>query len=210
VSAKLLSLHLLMMSAFLIAPDLRRLMAFFVLGQATLPPVRQPLIKDKRLERKAQIVCAFFALAWLGRCLWGSYYTSHKYLEVTKSPLYGLWTVDEWRVMRTAVSGMDSAAQWQRIAVEGNGRLAIQTGAGSWQNYNVTLNAAAHMLNLAPGAAEDSLTLAYSQPTPTTLSLQGMLHDHEVTVRLHHESDAHAFLLLRRGFHWVNEYRYNL
>ena len=51
-------------------------------------------------------------------------------------------------------------------------------------------------------------SLVYQRPAPDRLTLEGTLEGHKVRASLH-RVDESKFLLLTRGFHWVNEDPFN-
>ena len=53
VPRKIYSIHLVLMSLFLLLPDARRLVDFFILNRRTEPSVAVPLLKDKQLNKWA-------------------------------------------------------------------------------------------------------------------------------------------------------------
>lgn len=58
------------------------------------------------------------------------------------------------------------------------------------------------------GHGQNSATLSYTQPAPDRLTLDGAFSGHTVhlDLRLY---DRSKFLLVSRGFHWVQEYPFN-
>lgn len=52
------------------------------------------------------------------------------------------------------------------------------------------------------------VTLKYHQPEPDLFVIEGTLDGRAIQVRLRHV-DPSQFLLLNRGFHWINELPYN-
>lgn len=72
VPVKLFSFHLLLMSLFLLAPDLPRLCRFFFLNRVTENSAQGPLFRSRRANRVALALQVLFGL-WLlaGECLRG-------------------------------------------------------------------------------------------------------------------------------------------
>jgi hypothetical protein len=66
------------------------------------------------------------------------------------------------------------------------------------------------LLELAPRTTPDAKPIALRcvRPAPDRLEIEGTLDGHRVLARLH-KLDASKFLLLARGFHWINEYPFN-
>ncbi len=51
-------------------------------------------------------------------------------------------------------------------------------------------------------------TLSYQQPEPGVIALQGTFDGQKVRAKLRH-TDNPDFVLIKRGFHWINEYPFN-
>jgi len=127
-----------------------------------------------------------------------------------RSPLYGIWAVDEWRIGGAVRPPLiTDAAQWRRVVFDRPLWMGVQSVSGTRQRYLLTLDPAAHSLALKrPDNSAWSSTLTYARPAPGLLTLTGTPDGRPVRARLHHEA-AGRFLPVRRGFHWVNEFPYN-
>ncbi len=210
VPVKQYSFHLLLMAAFLAAPDVRRLLDFFIRGRATPPTPLRPLFTSRRLNIAARVARTLFVAFGVGMSLWQSYQSRQEDQSAAQTPLYGLWTVDEWD--SNAVKQLPlvtDTSQWHRVVFDYPGTMAVLTLPGDRQRFRLTLNPAAKTLALK--RRDDpawSATLTYAQPRSDLLTLSGPLDGHPVTIHLHHEDPRH-FLLLSRGFHWVNEFPLN-
>jgi len=79
-----------------------------------------------------------------------------------------------------------------------------------WRWFDLKADPTAHTFALKPSKEGDGegSTLAYARPDPTHLTLEGTFDGKRVEVRTV-KRDASSFLLMNRGFHWVNETPYN-
>ena len=95
VNLKLYSLHLLLMSLFLLAPEFRWLGEAFVMRKPVQP--REPCIvfPDKRLT-SAVVVLQMALGAAVFTSLWISEWRSDHQWDLPRSPLYGIWTVEDF------------------------------------------------------------------------------------------------------------------
>src|SRR6185295_13782383 len=97
VTVKQFSVHLLLMAVFLAAHDSRRLANLLVLNRPIEPEEVRPLFRRKWLARTAAALAAVFILVETGALLYGSYRDMVDYGSeaMSKTPLYGMWTVEE-------------------------------------------------------------------------------------------------------------------
>ena len=98
-TVKLLSFHLILLSLFLLAPDFKRLLAFFFLNQSVGPSTQPPLFATARRNLIALVVQVFVGLMLISMNAWGSWKGWHLYGGGSpRSPLYGIWNVDDFKV----------------------------------------------------------------------------------------------------------------
>ncbi|MFO0963064.1 MAG: hypothetical protein U0625_09175 [Phycisphaerales bacterium] len=231
VPVKLYSSHLLLMCCFLLLPDLRRLLDVFVLNRPApaadlQSPYRAPWFRWTLFGVKCAVVLWLLVPTTIN--MWQM---SHVYGDAApRGPMDGAWkvarmTVDgaerpplvtdelRWRdftlvdteSMRMAVaSPMTGANRYLGVEIQadadapGSGtlRLLKRTGGGA------TAGAA------APTEADLLGTLRYRRAADGALTLEGTFDGHAITVEgtLRRPED---FLLMNRGFHWINEYPFN-
>jgi hypothetical protein len=212
VPVKLYSSHLLLIALFLAAPDLRRLLDFFVLHRTVEPVADRPLFQGKWAHRGALALRTVFFLYAFGFALNLSYQGVKEYEKLVggKTPLYGLWTVEEMTTdgqVRPPL--ITDAKRWRRMIFEVPGRTAIQLMDDSRQGFTLKLDAAKRAMSLTRrGETKPSATLTYQQPAPDVLVMDGVFDGKKVRAKLR-KTDVKKYLLVDRGFHWINEYPFN-
>jgi hypothetical protein len=99
--------------------------------------------------------------------------------------------------------------RWRRLIFDRPGAFAVQLTSDSLQRYRLKLDEAhkAMALTKLDDPAWKS-SLAYQRPAPDRLTVEGTLEGHKVRASLHRVEEP-RFLLLTRGFRWVNEYPFN-
>ena len=206
VPVKLYSTDLLLLSMFVAAFDTRRLIDFFLRNRTTPQPRSMPLIGNHRLATAVQIVKAIVVIAAVWVSLAGSYRAHSSYQINTRAPLYGQWNVTEWDVdgksMPRVIGDVD---QWRQLTIENN-TAAIVDNADSSQYCAFKYNASA--ISLSPNDGSAGMTFTYIKPASSELYLSGTVDGKRVQVRLHRQIDS-DYLLVNRGFHWINEQPYN-
>ena len=97
---KQISFHYLLMFAFLLAPDARRLANVLVLNRSAEPSSQPDLFATPRANRVALVAQIVFGIYLIGMFTWvatRSYYAEGGPGE-PRSPLYGIWNVEELSV----------------------------------------------------------------------------------------------------------------
>lgn len=202
VPVKLYSMHLLAMAIFLLLPDARRLANFFILNRPVECVREQPLFRRTAWHRGALVVTSLLLIAVVGRSLYQSYDQRRNFISL-RSPLYGVWEVEEFTLAQTA------SAPWRRIVFDSPGRVAVQTATGAHERLGLQLDQEKRTLTLRKRDDPSwNTVLTYEQVSPEVIKLAGTLNGAELNARLH-RSEERKFLLIDRGFHWINEFPFN-
>ena len=203
VPVKLYSMHLLAMAIFLLLPDARRLANFCILNRPAECVREQPLFRRTAWQRGALVVASLFLIAVVGTSLYQSSVQRRNFISL-RSPLYGVWEVEEFTLAQTA-----SAQPWRRIVFDSPGRVAVQTATGAHERLGLQLDQEKRTLTLRKRDDPNwNTVLTYEQVSPEVIKLAGTLNGSELTARLH-RSEERKFLLIDRGFHWINEFPFN-
>src|SRR4030095_3560865 len=190
VGLKQLSFHFIVMALLVLGPDLRRLFTV--------------LVRTDERRHAAQIafgvyLLATFTLLQIPR--WGSPDgPAHP-----RSPLYGIWNVDELTVdaeVHPAVLN-DYDRRWRRAIFDYPDRMAFQRTDDSLSHYGVSIETDGRMLMLSKGSSPTwRADFAYGQPSGDALNLDGMMDGH--SIRLHLSLvGPDTFPLLNSRFRWV-------
>ena len=203
VPVKLYSTHLLLLSLFLLLPDLRRLADLFVLNK-TAPPadLTQPWFPKRWMRTGATAMKILLFLYAAGSNGWEGW----RYLNESRSagvpPVYGVYDVDTF----TSNNPGKPALEWKRVIAE-RGYWAIRQ-PGETVYFESHFNPKASNLELISQRRNLHGNLVYSWTDADHLLLTGKLGNDAITVHLH-RFETSKFLLTSRGFHWINEYPFN-
>ena len=187
VPVKLYSSSLLLMALFLMAGDLRRVF------QALLTRIPAPRFEP----RWVRIGVVVFQILFVGMFLYedisgGWKYYSTAVLHPVRSPLYGLYDVE------------GGSAGWKRLILTTPTAASVRMLDDSARPYAAEYDTANHRLTLINQKDKQRQVFEYSQPDPDHVVLQG----DALQVRLK-KVDTQKFLLVNRGFHWINERPFN-
>jgi hypothetical protein len=212
VPVKLFSTHLLAMAIFLAAPDLGTLCNVFVLHRAGSPLEYRPSIMRWRPLRYGALAArTALVLAFTGMALFNAQESRKRWGELApRSPLYGVWTVEEFDSDgKSRPPLITDTGRWRRVVFDYPTMVAVQLMSDSRNRYGAQLDEEQKLLVLSK--FDDKAwksELAYSEPEPGVLVLEGTFEQEKIRARLR-RVDTESFRLTNRGFHWINEYPFN-
>ena len=204
---KQISLHLILMSLFLLAPDLRRLVNVLLLDRPAGPPSHPPLFRAAEANRvavAAQIVFGVYLLAMF-TSLGVRYYYAEGGPGAPKSPLYGIWNVDELSIngeIRPPVL-YDYDRRWRRVIFDRPDVIVFQRTDDSFARYGVTVDTRRRSLALTKGSSRTwGARFSYERPADDELVVEGRMDDLDIRMRLR-RAGLDTFRLLNSPFRWV-------
>jgi hypothetical protein len=203
---KQISAHLLVMAAVLVAPDARRLWAAFV-GRATTAAAHAPLFSTTRANRRALVAQVAYGVYLMA--VFATLSTRYWYADgggrAPKSPLYGIWNVEELSVdgdTRPAVLN-DYDRRWRRVVFDAPRVVVFQRTDDSLAHYGASLDAGATTLALTKGGSTTwRATFRGQRAAPDLLLLTGNMDGHQIRMRLV-LMPLDTFRLLNSRFRWV-------
>jgi uncharacterized membrane protein YphA (DoxX/SURF4 family) len=207
VGLKQISLHLLAMAVFLLAPDLRRLAGFFLLDRPAPSSGLPPLVsspRGRRLALAAQLLFGVYLLAMF-TSVGLRYYRSEGGAGGPKSVLYGLWDVEEMSldgVVRPP-SLNDYDRRWRRVIFDAPRTVVFQRTDDSFAHYGAAIDAAAGTVTLTKGGSRSwGARFTFERPSRDRLALEGEMDRYRVRLRLR-LVELDTFRLLNSRFRWI-------
>ncbi len=217
VPVKLYSLHLLAMAGFLLLPDVARLTDVLLLNRAVPAAPVRPLFSRPQLNVASKALGVLLVMGFTALSLWQSQEGRKSYGDLAlKPPLYGIYEVTTFvRNGDTLPPLATDSTRWRRLVLD-------QLNTVTTMNDSVLLleaevDTAKGAIALTPRRntgvrfmADSSarFTLTYQRPDADRLTLAGVMQGDTIWAELVRR-DEKEFLLLQRGFHWINEYPFN-
>lgn len=211
VPVKLLSFHMILLSLFLLAPDAKRLANFFLRDRPAPSSSRQPLFRSARKNRIAFAVQVLAGVFLIGANLYGAVSESRVYgAGSPKSPLYGIWTVQNFTLDGQAHAPLlTDASRWRWIVFDSPQYVTFYDMDEQKQSYRPSIDSNAKTLSLAKfGNQTWKANFSFTRPDSTHLLLDGAMDGHKIHADCQ-LLDRSKFLLVSRGFHWVQDYPFN-
>jgi hypothetical protein len=204
---KSISFHLILMSLFLLAPDLQRLANVFVLNRTAEPSTEPPLFRTEQANRLALIAQVVFGcyLVFMYVQVAQRYYVSEGGTAAPRSPLRGIWNVE-----RLSVDGdvhhpdfNDYDRRWRRVIFDYEGRIFFQRTDDSFVSYAMALNEGQRQMLLTKGSGRMwRTTLRYERPSEEELVLEGEMDGHQIRAELE-LVPMEAWKLFNSDFRWI-------
>ena len=214
VPVKLFSLHLVVMSLLLLAPERRRLLNVFVLNRAAGPRTAAPLVR-RPLGRR---VLVGLQLA-LGACLVftnfaGSVQARATYGSAAPRPLlYGIWDIETMAIDGKVRPPLTTDYErFRRVVISTATAVSFQQMDDTFVFYRAGVDAAARTMTLlrpnGTPATPEAGRLVFEQTSPERLILDGDVEGRQIRMELR-RVDHTRFLLLQSRFRWVQDYPFN-
>jgi hypothetical protein len=211
VPVKLFSFHLILMALFLLAPELQRLMDFFFRNRTVAPSTQPQLFNTHRANRIALAVQIVFGIWLVGTTAYNSRNQWHIFGGGRpKSALYGIWNVDSFSIdgqLRPPLLTDDN--RWRRAIFDSPNRMTFQRMDDSFARYGASINANDKTIALTKDDDKNwKANFTFQRTAPDQLTLDGEMDSQKIHAQLR-LVDRSKFLLINRGFHWIQERPFN-
>ncbi|MEO7991453.1 MAG: hypothetical protein ABI663_18015 [Chryseolinea sp.] len=206
VPVKLLSIHLLFLTLFLLAPDARRLLNFLILNKPTEPEAREPIFKKRKWNITLSIVKAVVIVLVLGYQFLNAQYIRKQWGDAVPKPfLYGIYNVDLHVVNRDTIPPLRNSTRClNKIIVSQAGYASLEYMDNAKIHYMFSADTVKHTMEFL--YTDSSKVYEFNYVNEGDLyKLKGKAYGDSVFVTMR----KNDFLLLNRGFHWINESPYN-
>ena len=211
VPVKLFSFHLLVFSAFLLAPDAKRLFDAVALGRRVEAAALEPRWKWPRFSRAQpwiKHVVVFGMLLYMvhtGRksaAEWGDAAPRPSWCKA----MCGVWDVDEYGPPGASLPKLTTETErWRQVAISRFPVWKRRFMDDTTKYLRAEVDEAAHTVTFSTGETPSVMT--YTMPTPDRIELTGPMEGKELRIVMVRRDEK--WLLYERGFHWINEYPFN-
>ncbi|MFZ1008342.1 MAG: hypothetical protein WAN65_15985, partial [Candidatus Sulfotelmatobacter sp.] len=209
VTAKLFAFHLILLACFLLAPDVPRLVRFLLLRRTTSLSTEAQLFRGVRANRIALAAQIIFGLWLVGvycnEC-WGIWSTEGGGRPLPA--LYGIWEVRQMSIdEQPRPPLLTDSTRWRRAIFDYPDWMAFQRTDDSFAPYGASVNLPERTLVLTKKDDKNwTASFTFQRPAGDQLILNGRMDNHQVHMELQ-LTDRNKFLLVSRGFHWIQEFK---
>jgi hypothetical protein len=209
VPVKLFVFHLILLSFFLLAPDVPRLVRFLLLRQTTSLSTEAQLFRSVRANRialAAQIIYGLVLSGMYCQFAWGIWDTRGGGRPLP--PFYGIWEVKQMSIdEQPRPPLLTDSTRWRRAIFDAfPDGMAFQRLDDSFASYVASVNLPERTLALTKSGDKNwTASFTFQRPAEDQLILDGRMDNHQVHMELQ-LTDRNSFLLVSRGFHWTQEH----
>lgn len=210
VPVKLFSFHMILMAVFLLIPERRRLVQFCFRNCAVEAAATGRLFAGSRANRIATVAQIVFGLSMLGTVFYGARLQWFTYGGgAPKSPFYGIWNVDEMSIDGVVRSPLlTDYGRWRRVVFDSPQLLTFQRMNDSFVRFPVLFDPRRNTFFVQMGQDRKWGQFAVERQSADRMTLDGHLGQHSIRMHLS-LMDRNQFLLINRGFHWIQDYPFN-
>ena len=211
VPVKILSFHLLLLSLYLLAPSARRFADFFLLDRSVAPAAPPPLLRTPRGNRIASIAQIAIGLYLIGTNVYGSITGWSQYGGGSpKSALYGIWNVESLSIDgRERPPLLTDRDRFERVVFDVPERVSFERMDDTFASYGAKIAVPKKILTLSDAKNEKwKARYTFERIGRSRMVLDGLVDKHRVRMRLA-LVDRNQFMLVSRGFNWVQDYPFN-
>lgn len=211
IPVKLYSLHLLGMALYILWPDVTRLIDFFVLNEPVYARRFIPVFAKRGLNLVRTLFKTVFVAGLMIYVFVQAKGSQKEYGDkAPKPPLYGMYEVETFVHNGDTLAPLRTdTSRWHKFVIGYKDRAAVRMVNDSVRGFDFKVDTKTQSIRMSP--QRDTLqkfSLTYQQPTENQLVLQG--HSKRDTLYIKMRSiDRNQFLLVKRGFNWINEFPFN-
>lgn len=210
VPVKILSTHLVLMTLFLLARDLRKIVLFLFtkVPVENITRIARPLLK--KWMQVGLLVFKVLIIAYaFGYGLYNVNQMKARYYPIeAETAVFGIYEVSECLVNGDTLTNYKDDRLWRNIIFDKRNSARVRNMELKFSNYTYDLDSANNKVTLIPrGQNLTQLDLFYEK-SGDDLDFRYIL-DNDTITGSSRRIDKERFLLTSRGFHWVNERPYN-
>jgi hypothetical protein len=210
VPVRLLALHLLFISLFLVFDDIKRLLNVLLLNKPAYALTYTPLFTNSAWRKVLLGLQALYSICILYKTITESVTGAKTFgQDAPHGPLYGVYNTT-WFIKNTdtlAPLGTDSL-RWKKFVIDGgdwhqSGIIQLNTDKNIF--YNIKVDTVKQMLNLRGQAdTTEKYSLHYSLPDSNHLIIEGKWKNDSIRVGMN-KYDLNNYILFREKFEWIKE-----
>ena len=215
IPVKLFSFELLLLSAFLIGLDYKRLVNVFILNKPVSAQLNRNPFKPKWANLTTQALKAIAIITVVTFMVYNGLESQAQYGDTAPKPsMYGIYEVEEFVINNDTIPPvLTDTVRWRYFVIDKRNSANVFKMKTSGYHNLIYYRSEADTINkeISFFSYNDSTEVAklnYIKTDSTHYTFEGIYKND--TIKLNTlRTDENDYLLMNRGFHWINEYPYN-
>lgn len=211
VPVKIFSSMLFLMTVFIAAPDVHRLIQFFILNRDSRLKSYAPSYKSKNWKIILLLIKTIFIASVLYDSTKQAIQDKNQYGdEAPKPKLYGNYRVETFYKNTNVIPPLTTdKIRWNKILLSNFDRGAVQMMDDTLQDYTYYVNPDTNEIRFNDRFSNElKYTFKYIQIDQDHIEMKSEDPDSSTYMKLV-RLEPGDYLLMKRGFHWINEYPLN-
>jgi len=210
VPVKILSLHLLILSCVIVSPEISQLLRIFILRT----PGKQKLFAVPTIFKRGKLNITLWLIIWIFLAVhfvFSLMRSEHSYRTYTKGSTESGSLVGTWTVKSVQSDNGDQQKyfdKWQTLSISGQKYASVSFSNGEKVWLTSKISDDQKEVDLSGKQSGWSMHCEVERPDPEHIVLSSSSNGGKTTIHCERWQPA-DFLLLNRGFHWVNETPFN-
>ncbi|HEY5746569.1 MAG TPA: DoxX family protein, partial [Chryseolinea sp.] len=206
VPVKLFSAHLLVVAVVIAAPQFKRLISFFILNKATAPENIRPVFTHPKARLFYGIGKAIVILVIVGPLIVVGLKRGDE-VAARFPERFDSYEIVEHKTNGIVVPEDDKTRRWKKLYVMPNDQCSLQYMDGARIGWKFTSDTVARTMSLISPDSGTVYHFRYAITSDNLYRLKGKLNEDSIQIAMRKNPDE--FILITRGFHWINEYPYS-
>lgn len=212
IPVKIISTALVTMTLFLLLNNVHQLWKFFLTDQAiSLTVIQAPVIKNKwlrisKLSFKGLLIGYYLIFGYIDLLN-----ATKEYGENAPRPkLYGMYTVDLFIKNKDTIPPLISdSVRWKQLIIEFEGYASIHHLTSKKTGLLTNIDTVLHRIDFIDRKdSTKKYSLKYEFLSAHKIHLEGKFQNDNLSIFMTRKT-LKDYLLMNRGFHWINEEPYN-
>ena len=211
VPVKITSTALFIMTLFLLLQNCKQLFTFFFTNESvSLSIIKAPEIKKKWL-RITKIIGKLLLIGYV--LIYGFVETlqsSKEYGDNAPKPkLHGLYIVDMYKLNNDTIPPLiTDSIRWHQLEIIWEGYATVRSMTNKQTRYTTKIDTVARKIELIARDSTIKYSFTYAYQLPDKFILKGTTQKDSLSITMKNKK-IEEFLLMNRGFHWINETPFN-
>ncbi|WP_139242048.1 hypothetical protein [Aquimarina spongiae] len=209
IPGKLYSGLITMMGLFLLSPDIKRILNFFILNKTVYPKTILPYFSNSKYQKTVLIFKVLFIGFLIYNNLGGAIKNQEKWGKKAPKPaLYGIYEVEEFIQNNDTLPPLATdSIRWKRIIVD-KWYSGIQTMDEKIIRFKEETDTISKTLKLTSNTDSTDVMSFYFKQKDSLFYFETIYKGDTLKIKTE-KKPREDFLLINRGFHWISERPFN-